>query len=420
MKRWLGVTAVSLVGIGVLAGCGQSAGAGNTANNSTSSGGAQKSVSLTLGMWTSSPAEKQLVEKQVKAFESQNPNIHVNIQVINGNYQQQIQTMLASHTAPDIFYVDSSYAPQFESSGALMPLGKYISEGGVQTSAFSPALLKAFQWKGQQYGLPKDFNTLALYYNKTMFAKAGIASPPTTWAQFNTDAAKLKAKGMVPMVMAPTVARYYPWVLDDGGSYFNSQTNTATLTNSKNAAGLNFYLQDYKKGYITQPKSIGQQSGTDAFAAGKAAMNLTGAWSIPAIQQTAPNLKYGIADMPTLNGKSYNYTFTVSYSMSATTKHPNSAAKLLFFMTGDAALKMTAQSGLAIPSRTSEQSLVTQSFPQEQPFIDGVKNAVPFQFGTVGSTLVNAVDNELPAALNGSESASQMLAKAAKIVASQG
>lgn len=365
----------------------------------TTSVQAATKTKLVLGMWASSPAETALVKRQVAAFEKANPSYSVSVQVVNGNYQQALQARLAAHNAPDVFYVDSSYAPNLEASGALMPLNALAKKNHVNLASYSAALRNAFQWKGVQYGIPKDMNTLALEYNKDLLKKAGISTPPKTWIQFEADARKLKSAGIAPLSVSIDVARYYPMVLDMGGSYYNAKTNTATFTNSKNVAGLSFFINNFKSGYFVQPSDQGASWPGEAFAEGKVAFNIEGAWIVPAVQQTAPHLNWGISDLPSLNGKDANYAYTVSYSMAKTTKNPAAAAKLLFFMTGQKALKMTADSGLALPSIPSEQKEFLKKYPNYTAFVDGVKNAVPFQFGTLGNNFITAINNATTAAI---------------------
>jgi multiple sugar transport system substrate-binding protein len=383
MKKWLGAATAVVLSVGLLAGC-----------SSNSSGGSSDGgkVTLKLGMWASSPAEKQLVDKQIKAFEDANPNIKVKEQVVTGNYLQALQPMLASKTAPDIFYVDASYAPTLEDSGVLAPLDDYIKKDKVDTSDFAPAALSAFQWKGKTFGLPKDYNTMALEYNKDLLAKAGISSPPKTWDELLQDAKLLKEKNIAPISMPIDVARYYPFIVDFGGSYYDSSSNKVTLDDSANEAGLKFFIDNMREKNIVAPKDLGGDWAGVPFSQGKVAMALEGAWVIPFMAQSAPNVKYGIADFPSANGKSANMTYTVSYSMAKSSKHPEEAAKLLFFMTGKDAEKMTAESGLAIPSRVSQQDAFLSKNPDYQAFVNGVKNAVPYQFGTYGQNFVDAIN----------------------------
>lgn len=414
-KRALTALATLVMGTTLLAGC------SSTANNAAAPiKKATANVHLTLGMWSSSPAESKLVQNQIKAFEKMNPNVSIGIRVINGNYLQVLQPMLASHTAPDIFYVDSSVAPQLEAAGALMNLNSYIKKDSVNLKDFNPNLLNAFDWKGNYYGLPKDFNTLALESNMSLLAKAGIKTPPTTWAQIQQDAVKLKAKHIAPLSVPIDVARFYPLILDFGGSFYNKGSNVATFLNQKNRAGLGYFMNMAKNGDIVQASNLnGAGWPGQAFAEGKVAMIAEGAWLIPFMQQTAPKMKYTISNFPTINGKSANMIYTVSYSMSATTKHPNTAAKLLFFMTGPQSEKMTAQSGLAMPSRSAEQSFFLKSNPTYKSFVAGLKQAYPYQFGTLGQNFLDAINNATTAGVLKHQTPATVLANATKTLATQ-
>ncbi|KQL53022.1 ABC transporter substrate-binding protein [Heyndrickxia shackletonii] len=381
-RRLLGAATAVVMSVGLIAGC--------SSNSSGNTDGGK--VTLKLGMWASSPAEKKLVDKQIAAFEKANPNIKVKEQVITGDYLQALQPMLASKTAPDIFYVDASYAPTLEDSGVLAELDDYIKKEKVDTSDFAPAALEAFQWKGKTYGLPKDYNTMALEYNKDLFAKAGISEPPKTWDELIKDAEILKSKGIAPLSMPIDVARYYPFITEFGGSYYDSSANKVTLDDSSNVAGLKFFLDNIHNKNIVPPKDLGGDWAGVPFSQGKVAMALEGAWVLPFMADSAPNVKFGISDFPSADGKSGNMTYTVSYSMAKSTKHPKEAAKLLFFMTGKEAEKMTADSGLAIPSRVSQQSAFLDKNPEYQAFVNGIKSATPYQFGTYGQNFVDAIN----------------------------
>jgi multiple sugar transport system substrate-binding protein len=418
--KWIKTAAALAVSVGLLAGCGAN-GSSNASTSGTNSGTttSNQKVTLKLGMWASSPAEKKLVDNQIAAFEKINPNIKVQEQVITGNYLQALQPMLASKTAPDIFYVDASYAPTLEDSGVLAPLDDAIKTQNVDTSDFAPAALNAFKWKGGTYGLPKDYNTMSLEYNKDLFAKAGISTPPKTWDELISDAQKLKAKGIAPLSMPIDVARYYPLVTEYGGSYYDATNNKVTLNNPANVPGLKFFIDNMKAKNIVAPKDLGGDWAGVPFSQGKVAMALEGAWVLPFMKQSAPNVKFGISDFPTANGKSSNMTYTVSYSMAKSTKNPDAAAKLLFFMTGKDAEKMTADSGLAIPSRVSQQDAFLKGNPDYQAFVDGVKTAVPYQFGTYGQNFVDAVNKATEQGVLQGLAPDQVLKQAQQTVDSQ-
>jgi multiple sugar transport system substrate-binding protein len=376
-------------------------------------------IHLVVGQWSSSPAEHQLVLNQVAAFHRLHPNIDVSVRVITGNYLEALQPMLASHTAPDVFYVDSSYAQQLESAGVILPLDAYIRQDHVNLSDYLPNLLAAFTWKGHIYGLPKDFNTLALESNPALLAKAGISSPPSTWEQFETDAAKLKAKGIVPMCFPIDVARYYPFILDEGGSYYNPKTGAVTFNIKQNYAGLNWFLQNNEKGYFVAPNVQGASWCGEPFAQGKVAMTAEGAWILPFLAQTAPKMKYVITPFPSLNGKDANMVYTVAYEVAKSTKYPQQAAQLAFFLTGPQALAMTAKTGLAIPSRKSVEGLFLHYWPSQKAFLEGVRHAYPYEFGVSGASFVTAINNATQAGVLKKESPATVLASAQQSFTSQ-
>ena len=83
---------------------------------------ANPSGNVVLSGWASSGAEFDSLTKVVADFEKKYPAIHVTYQPINGNYPQAMLARFASHTPPDVFYVDSSVAPDWMAQGVMEPL----------------------------------------------------------------------------------------------------------------------------------------------------------------------------------------------------------------------------------------------------------------------------------------------------------
>ena len=79
--------------------------------------------------------------------------------------------------------------------GAIQPLQPDISSSKLNLDQFTPASLYSNTYLGAQYALPFFEDTYGLYYNKTLFQKAGIAGPPTTLSQLAADAKKLTITG---------------------------------------------------------------------------------------------------------------------------------------------------------------------------------------------------------------------------------
>src|SRR5258707_15824197 len=113
----------------------------------------------------------------------------------------------SSGAPPDVFYDDSSLAPDWIDQGVLEDVGTMASERGFDTRQFFPGYLDAFTGPdGQIYGFPKDGNTLAMAYNTDMFTAAGL-QPPTTWDELQAAATKLTTGGQKANCLSTTLHR---------------------------------------------------------------------------------------------------------------------------------------------------------------------------------------------------------------------
>lgn len=395
-KVLAGILTASLVMTG-LAGC------SGSSKNTAEAPKAGEKITLRVGGWASSPEEQSILDAQIAAFKEKNPNVDVKFEPVVGDYLQKLQPMIASKTEPDIFYLDAYVAPEFMDKGVIEPIDDYLKKVNVNLSDYENAAVKAFQWKGKTYGLPKDYNTLALFYNKDMFAKAGL-KPPTNWTELKEDAKKLTKDGVTGFSMSAELPRYQPFLMQAGGSVFDG--TKATLNKPENATAIDFIYGDMmrKEKIAAIPKTLGADWSGDAFADGKVAMVVEGAWLIPHLAKKSPNLKYGIVELPVKEGaKPYNMIFTVSYALSKNSKHKEEAIKLMAFLTGKEGQKFVVDKGLAMPTLKSLGKEFAAKYPEREPFVKAVSYAVPFQYGTIGVKLVDAANKAAEAVVLGAK-----------------
>ncbi len=137
-------------------------------------------VTIKLSGWRGSPVEQKLLRQVLQDFETKHPTIKVKYEVISDQYMDVIKTRLVGEAAPDVFYLDALEAPFLMSQNVLEPLDAYITPE-FNLPDFEDTLLDSFKYQNQIYGLPKDYSTLALFYNKKAFAAAGLSNPPATW-----------------------------------------------------------------------------------------------------------------------------------------------------------------------------------------------------------------------------------------------
>lgn len=376
-------------------------------------------VEITLSGWQSNPNESKLLTKVINEFESKNPNIKVKREVINSQYMDVIRTRLIGEVAPDVFYLEAFEAPTLMKSGVLEPLDAYIKPN-YDIQDFEPSLINAFKRDGKLYAIPKDFSTLALFYNTSAFQNANLKQPPKTWGELTQYAKRLTIDtnrddkpNRYGMGVAPELPRQLFMIKAFGGNLVDS-SNYASFASPNGVKGLQLVIDQYRRDRtVAQPSDVGANSNSEAFGQGKVAMAIEGAWAIPYLKDTFPNLKFATAEVPTINGKKGTMAFTVGYGMNRQSKHKDAAWKLIQFLTSKQGMKSWATEGLALPSRKSvAAALRYDRNPLYAPLAAGAKYATIWQSGETLPTVMTSFDNQFVSALLGQQPLKDAMQKA--------
>ncbi len=138
-----------------------------------------------------------IVEELIESFvvpELAGTGITAIYEPIVDDYQGNLINTLSAGTAADLFYMDIFWAEYIIKSGQVEPLDDYLAKSTViSKDDIIPSLLDAFSFDGKAYGIPKDFNSLALFYNKDHFDIADVAYPNEndTWDDLENKLAKV-------------------------------------------------------------------------------------------------------------------------------------------------------------------------------------------------------------------------------------
>jgi multiple sugar transport system substrate-binding protein len=375
-----------------------------------SSSNSTNTVEITLSGWQSSPTEGQLLDKVIREFEAKNPTIKVKREVINSQYMDVIRTRLIGEVAPDVFYLEAFEAPALMRSGVLEPLNSYIKPD-FKLNDFEPKLINAFKRNNTIYGIPKDFSTLALFYNSTALKEAGFSRPPKTWSELREYAKKLtidkNKDGKIDrygLGITPELPRQVFMIKAFGGSLVD-QNNNAAFANQNGIQGLQLVIDQYRRDRsAVQPSDVGANSIGEALGQGRVAMAIEGNWSIPYLRENFPNSKFQIAEIPTVNSRKGSMIFTVSYAINRQSKHKDKAWKLIQYLTDEIGMKSWANQGIALPSRRSVLAdLKYDQNPIYAPFVAGAKYGTLWQAGETLPTIVTNFDNQFVSALLGQQ-----------------
>lgn len=447
MKRF--VAPFLIIFLLLLAACGSSGGSGSSNNgvnqqglaggnsyipcpsstNTTAAAPETGNITLTVAGWTSTPAEDALVQQNLNNFEKLHPNIHINWSPIPGDYPTKMRANVASNTVPDVFYLQPAMSNDYISSGKLLNLSPYMARDGVKSSDYYSALINPFVCtSGQVYGIPKDWDSLGVFYNKQMFQAAGLPLPSAnwTWSDLQHDAQVLTKNPGTPnsvygIVLTADLSRWGAFLLEDGGSVINKDATQATFNNQVGVNALNFYDSFFKNNTGALPTTVGTSYNGDSLGKGRAAMIIEGGWLIPYLASTYPSLQYGIAPLPTApNGKRADLTFTNAWAAYSGTKHPEAAWELIKYMTGATVQESNLNAGFALPTLTSlANAPYFASHPDFKVLFDAAPYSYADYYGSQDATIHTDVSNAIDAVLLGKEDAQTALNNAATTINNQ-
>jgi len=183
MKRFAKFAGAALASLLALAltSCG---GEKSAASSGAKSGG--KAVTIRYQLWDS--AQLPAYEAAAKVFMEKNPNIKIEISQLGwDDYWTGLQTEMVGGTAGDVFTDHLAKYIDFASKNQLVDLKPYIERDNVDMSIYMNDLEKLWQTKdGKTYGLPKDWDTIAIIYNKSITDKAGVSADELNSLTWNT------------------------------------------------------------------------------------------------------------------------------------------------------------------------------------------------------------------------------------------
>jgi multiple sugar transport system substrate-binding protein len=222
------------------------------------------------------------------AFHKKYPNITVDVQTIDWtDFPTKLKTLLQGGSYPDIIEGD---APQsYAQAGIAYKASDVLSSTTLNN--LIPTFAKQGDYQGVEYGIPFTTSTRALYYNTKLFQQAGITAAPTTWAQLQSDAAKLKALGNgtigygMPLGSEEAQAESFMWMLGDGGGYIDSSGNYQ-INSAANLSAFSFMNGLVKAGDTeANPGNVDRATMWSDFAAGTVGMVGGSPAVVPIIQQ---------------------------------------------------------------------------------------------------------------------------------------
>jgi raffinose/stachyose/melibiose transport system substrate-binding protein len=297
-----------------------------------------------IKLWTlnfANDSANKAFQSIVQQFEKANPGVTVKVETRGvDEHKSALRVAAGSDQGPDIFFswAGLGLGGEFIKSGLAAPMDKYYAAYHWDDELLPTALSFSKQYPGGRFGLPYTFHGEALYYNKALFAKAGITAPPATYDELVADADKLKAAGIPAITFGGTVNWHVMRLMDEiletecGAAQHDALMNMKVSWADELCAAKSFNeLHKWTSNYFLKPfMGIDQAQSFNLFIAGRAAMMLEGDWLVG--QLKGSNKLDGYAMFPFPNGTKRLYGFAEYNYISTKSARADAAAKFLDFL----------------------------------------------------------------------------------------
>lgn len=366
---------------------------------------ASAQTTISYAIWDNNqlPVHEQIAA----AFEAENPDVEVDIQVVPwGNYWDKLQTAVAGGEAYDVFWMNGPNLPVYAGNGVLMNLQERVAADGVDTSVYPRSLVELYSLDGNLYGLPKDFDTIALFYNKDMFDAAGIDYPTADWTWDDLKAAAQTLTTDGNWGFASTTADqagYWNFIYENGGQVVN-EAGTEVLIGEPAACDAISYLYSFVADGLS-PDGATMSSvdpWTQLFPGGRVGMVVGGSWLARTYADAEPTIDVAPLPQKVERASIIHGLANVVWSK---TDHPDEAWAFAKFLGSEGAATLLAQSGTVIPAYNGFQDAWVESVPEMnlQVFMDATDYAVPYPTAAQGMEWNVKVAEVLGEVWNGNE-----------------
>jgi multiple sugar transport system substrate-binding protein len=397
-----------------LAGCSGASSASKSSGDSIDTSKAAGTVNYWLWDDNQKPAYLQCAAD----FHKANPKVTVNItQYSWDDYWTKLTNGFVAGTAPDVFTDHLSKYADFVTSKQIVPLDSVVKSDGIDTGQYEPGLANLWVAQdGKRYGLPKDWDTISLFYNQDLVAAGGYTASKLAGLSWNPKDGGTYEKAIAHLTIDNNGVRgdqpgfdknhvkVYGLGLDGGSGGGVGQTQWSMYTGTtgwnftnKNPWGTKYNYDDPKfqstiswmadlisKGYMPSVQAVTGNDSTQTFGAGKYAMITNGSWNIGSFAGLK-GVKVGIAPTPTgPNGKRASMFNGLADSIWSGSKNKDAAAKWVEYLASPACENVVGAKGVVFPAIASGVQKAEAAFSQRgidvQPFTQQVANKTTFLF----------------------------------------
>lgn len=253
-----------------------------------------------------SPKRTEIVEARIKEFEAANPDVEVELTSLPwGQAFEKLATMVQSDQIPDVVEMPDTWQALYAGNGMLENLEPYMSKWSDTNDLTQRALDMARLVDKKAYLVPYGFYLRAMFYNKKLFAQAGIDNPPETMDDFMVAAKKITAlgDGIYGYCLRGGVGGTNGWIMlaatTNGSNEFFDKEGNSRLNEADSVKGIQFLMDIYQKGYAPRDSvNWGFNEIVSGFYSGTCAMLDQDPDALIAVADHMDESDFAVAPMP--------------------------------------------------------------------------------------------------------------------------
>ena len=350
------VLALTLAGMMVMsmAACGGSSDS-SSEGSSSESGSKSGDVTLTVGLWDSN---QQPGLEEIMADFTEQTGIKTEVQLVTwSEYWTMLSAAAQGGSLPDVFWMHASESVRYMSNDILLDLTEKIAASDkIQTENYPEDIWDLYTYDGKNYAVPKDVDTIALWYDKTLFDAAGVAYPTAewTWEDFCDAAITINEKtGAYGFAMSCDDFQegYANWIYSYDGYMLDQETMKSGFDQPETIEAMEMLDTLLKSGAMPSQEVVSENSPSVLLESGQLAMTTRGSWNLAefkANEYTAANCDCVELPMSSKTGKRASIYNGLGWAASATTEHPEEAWQLIEYLGSEEAQLKQAELGVTM------------------------------------------------------------------------
>lgn len=331
----------------------------------TDSAGSAPEVNLVLGIWDKK--QEPAIQKLTALYHEKNPNVTVTVQLTPyKEYWTKLEASAIGGTAPDVFWMNGLNVEKYIEAGLLVDLTEELRKNGITGENFPQSLLDFYTFNGKTYGVPKDFDTNALWFNKELFDAAHVPYPNDnwTWEDMKAAAAKLtdttkKIYGIAAPLDFQTC--YYNTVFGAGGYILNTDKTKSGYDDPKTIEGIKIWVDLIKEGLSPSYADMTDSNADTLFESGRIAMLWAGSYMTPEyLQNDIIKDKIDLVEAPAYKKKA-NVINGLAYTVYTKSKNTEAAVNFALWLGSSEAMRIQGETGVVISARKDAQHYFSDS-----------------------------------------------------------